>query len=146
MVNTDHIKQFTAVPDPVKPELIMIFFQIIPVINGISPSLACGAEIVRRNPCNKNGTTVCIQKKIVLACPYIHRIHAHIKRHVSHNSDAGVIGCFFYCHPLTVEDILKEHLVLNLFLHMSRNLCAGLRPAFILSLPLVPAAVSVFFF
>ena len=146
MINTDHIKQSAAVPDPVKPELIIIFFEIIPVINGISPSLSCGAEIVRRNSCNKDGTAVCIQKEVVLTCPHIHRIHSHIKGHVSHNPDPSVIGSFFYCHPLTVKNILKEHLVVNLFLYMIRNLCPCFRPALILIFPLIPAAVSIFFF
>ena len=146
MINTDHIKQFAAVSDPVNPELIIILFEIIPVINRISPSLTCDAEIVRGNSCNKNRASVCIQKEVTLAGPHIHRIHTHIKGHISHNTDSCVISRFFHCHPLTVKNILKEHLVLNLFLHMSRNLCACFRPALVLILPLVPAAVSVFFF
>ena len=116
MIDSDDIKQFIAVTDSVYPELIILFFHMFPVVNRISPSLTCRAEIVWWYSCNKDRTSVCVQKEIILTAPHIYRILTYIERNIAHDLNTGFVCRFLYVHPLSVENILKEHLILGLCL------------------------------
>ena len=60
MIDSDNVKQSATVSDSIHPKLISILFEIIPVINWISPSLPCRTEIIRRHTCNESRSSVCI--------------------------------------------------------------------------------------
>ena len=143
MVDAHNVKKLSAVADPVQPELIVLLLHVVPVVDGIAPSLSCLAEIVRRNACYEDGTSVRVQKEIVLSSPHIHRVHAHVEGHIPHDTDTVFVGRFFHLHPLAEEHILKEHLEIRLFLFRGSQLPAGLGPVFILLFPLIPACAAV---
>ena len=50
MVDPQNIKELLAVADAVNPELIAVFFELFPVVDGIAPPLAGLREVVRRHP------------------------------------------------------------------------------------------------
>ena len=145
MVNTDNIKKFITISDPVCPELIALLFHMLPIIDWISPSLSYCAEIIRWYPCNKNRTSICVQKEIILSAPHIHRVLSHIERNISHNLDSCFIGSFLYFHPLGIENILKEHLVSCFCLCLCIQYVSVLRPGTVFLWPFIPAGSVVCF-
>ena len=145
MIDTNNVKQATAVPDPIHPELIVLLFQILPVIDWIPPSLSGRAEIIRRHARDKYRSSICVEKKVFLSRPHIDRIHPDIERHVPHNADPICICSILHFHPLAVKQILQEDLIVCLFSDRFRNFRFVFRPVFMFRLPVIPAESSVCF-
>ena len=143
MIDPNNIKQLRAVTDPIHPELISILLQIIPVIDGIPPSLPGRAEVIRRNSGDKDRPSVRVQQKVLSSCPYIHGIQSHIKRNIPHNLNSVLIRRLLNIHPLLIEEILKELVIFCLFFNIRRKRGEAPRPVAILLLPLQPAFSAV---
>ena len=146
MIDTDDVEQLIAVADPVHPELIAVFLQVVPVIDGVAPPLSGGAEIIRRHAGDEDRPSVRIQQEIVPAAPYVHGVHAHIEGHVSHDADARVVRGLLHLHPLGIEQVLEEHLVLRFLFDLRGKSAARFRPVPVGGLPFIPASSAVFLF
>lgn len=100
MVDADDVEKFLIVADALHPEGKPVLLHLVPVVDGVAPPLAGGAEIVRRYPCDKGGASVLVQQKILPPGPYIYRVHTHIEGHIAHNAHTFLMGIFPHRLPL----------------------------------------------
>ena len=63
MIDADKIKEIKIVPHAFYPPVIPLAFYGLPVIQGVTPSLSCLAEVIRRDAGNASGTIFFIQIK-----------------------------------------------------------------------------------
>ena len=143
MVDPDHVKQLLVVADAVYPEPIARLLQVIPVVDGVAPALAGGAEIIRRHSRDEGGPAVPVQKEVFLPRPHVHGIDPHVEGNVPHNADPIFTGLLPHLHPLAVKQVLKEHLIGRLCLHVGGKGASLLRPGLVRLLPLIPADAAV---
>ncbi len=82
----------------------------VPVVEGISPALTGGAEVIRRDPRHHLRLVLVIQKEELRTGPDIGAVSGDEYRQVSEEHDPPLLGISLQSTPLAVEEVL-EHLL-----------------------------------
>ena len=116
MVDADDVKQLLVIADPLDPEIEVVLFQVVPIVDGVAPPLAHGAEVIRRDACNIGRPSGLVQQEVFLAGPDVHRVDPHIEGHVPHDADSFFPGYSPHHLPLAEELVLQKQVVVDLLL------------------------------
>ena len=84
-----------------------------PVVEGIAPELACGAEIVGRYSGHDRRKSVFIEIKKLFMGPDIGAVRRNENRNITDNADAFFMGIVFQFVPLFKENVLKKTVVVH---------------------------------
>ena len=71
VIQAYHVDMREQGTQPIDPPAIAHIPQSLPVVNGIAPELAGGAEVVGRHACDKEGPPVFIQPEQLRIGPYV---------------------------------------------------------------------------
>src|SRR6266568_897129 len=110
MIDTDDVKELEHRTKTLDPPRVLPAPHLFPVIQGISPKLTGGAEIIRRHSRNSGRLTLRIEKKQFTTTPHISGIVADKNRYIANNGNSF---CGRICSQFTP---LPEKLPLNIFL------------------------------
>ena len=104
--DVDELRQPTESLDPPGEATL---FQMRPVVDGVAPQLARGAEIVRRHTRHQAGLErVRKQREILRIRPDVDAVERDIERNVSDDPDAALMCVVFQGRPLPKERELRE--------------------------------------
>ena len=113
MVEAHDVHQVKDGPESLDPPLIPCLFVRAPLVEGISPQLACRRKVIRRNPCYHGWQTVLVQKEKFRIGPCIRAVIGDKDRDIANNGDPLVMSIVTEFVPLPEEQELVERVADN---------------------------------
>ena len=107
MVNADDVVQPAGAVDAADPPAEAVLAHPIPVVQGVAPELAVGAEIVGRHTGYGLGNQRFIQLEELRLRPHVSGIHGHIDGQVADDADALRVDIVAQPLPLAEEQVLQ---------------------------------------
>ena len=146
MIQTDDIILLLIPGEPFHPEIIVILFHLLPVIDWISPALSVVTEIIRRYSCDMTWISLRIQQEILLILPDIRTVQSDIKRKIAHDFHTMCVRICFYLIPLLIEDELQKLFITDFLFKLLQRKAAVANPFTLLLWPLCPACHLIMLF
>ena len=101
---------------PADPPAVALFFVLLPVIEGIAPFLAGGAEIVGGNSGYGRGIALGIHLEQTAVGPDVCAIGGYEDGNIAYDGDSLIVGIALQGMPLGIKHKLQEGLVVDLIL------------------------------
>ena len=106
VVDAENVVQPGGARDAPDPPGITVGLHGVPVVEGITPELALGSEIVRRHAGHLRGHVPLIQLERPGIGPHVGGVHGHIDGQVADDADALFVGVDPERLPLAEEQVL----------------------------------------
>ena len=112
MIQADDIVHVEGGADAALPPGETVGFHGVPVVDGISPVLAGGRELVGRRAGDTYGITGGVDLKELGCGPHLDGVARDIDGQVADDEDVALVGIGLEAAPLTIEEVLR-HLVVE---------------------------------
>ena len=144
MIDAHEVGQFGRRAQAVDPPAVAGLAVAFPVVKGIAPELAVGAEIVRRHARHVTRPAFLVELQDVAVGPRVGTVERDVDRHVAEEVHACFVGMLPQRLPLVKEHALDDFDQLDLaaggLLELAK--CAAV-PVNVLRRPLRPGAIRV---
>src|SRR5207245_7666012 len=101
MIEADRVDVSQQGAQAVEAPAVAVRGQDAPVIDGIAPSLALRAEIIRRHTGDHARPLLRVEQKELRVCPHIARIRGDEERQIADQAQAFGAGMALQARPLT---------------------------------------------
>ncbi|OPZ61571.1 MAG: hypothetical protein BWY88_00175 [Synergistetes bacterium ADurb.Bin520] len=106
VVDTQLVTPAQGMHQAILPPLERCLSQVIPMVEGVAPTLPRGAKVIRRHPCHRRGGSVAFQQEKIAMAPHIGAVVIHKNRHVSQDMHSLGGAERPQGSPLAKEDVL----------------------------------------